>query len=84
MRACDIRSEADLVSYLTDCTLATVSSMSMKKSRPVGEYQRQISIAQLAINKGVQMGVRFDSRAADVISAGGSVSEWANQYELSK
>lgn len=84
MRACDIRSESDLISYLADCTLATVSSMGMKKSRPVGEYERQISIAQFAIDKGVQMGVRFDSRAADVIAGGGSVSNWAKLYEVPK
>lgn len=84
MRACDIRSESDLISYLADCTLATVSSMAMKKSRPVGEYDRQISIAQFEIDKGVEMGVSFDSRAADVIEDGGSVSQWAKRYEVAK
>lgn len=39
-------SPLDMIAYLTDCTLATVVDMSMKKRVPKYEYERQIAIAQ--------------------------------------
>jgi hypothetical protein len=82
MMRSDIRSAGDLVAYLTDCTLATVADLSMKKSASKSETRRQISIAQTAINKGLQLGVSFDrTRAAEVISKhGGDCNEWAETY----
>lgn len=39
-------SRVDMIAYMTDCTLATVADMAMKKKVPKYEFQRQISIAQ--------------------------------------
>ena len=50
MRECDVRSTGDALAYITDCTLATVCDMACKKSRPKHEFQRQINIAQKAVN----------------------------------
>ena len=69
--------------YLTDCTLATVASMALKKSRPKTEYERQISIAQVAVNWMRSQGYpSFNTRAEEVITCyNGSVADWAAQYE---
>lgn len=78
-----IRTAEEAFAYMTDCTLATVSSLAMKKSRSKGEYERQILIAQTGVDL-----MRFggfgshDTRAAEIISDfGGSVKSWAQQYE---
>lgn len=68
------------LAYITDCTLATVCDMAMKKKRPKHEFERQMSIAQTAINWMVEMGVDTSTtRAADVIEAG-SVKQWAERF----
>lgn len=36
----------DAVQYAAECTLATVDDFCMKKTIPVGEFKRQVSIAQ--------------------------------------
>lgn len=46
MRECDVRTPEMALAYITDCTLATVASMAMLKSRKKGEFERQINIAQ--------------------------------------
>jgi len=46
----NVRTPEQALSYITDCTLATVSSMAMRKIRGKHEYERQISIAQKAVN----------------------------------
>lgn len=78
----DIRTPEDALTYMTDCTLATVTSMAMKKRRPKGEFERQISIAQTGVTLMQEFGIDLEStRAADAVRAGG-VSEWAKQYLL--
>lgn len=68
--------------YLVDCTLATVSSMAMRKRRPKGEYERQIAIAQTGVDWMRAMKIDPDSsRAADIIEANITVAQWAQQYE---
>lgn len=48
--------------------------------RPKHEFERQMSIAQTAINWMVQMGIDvYTTRAAEVVAAGG-VNEWARRY----
>lgn len=75
-----VRTPADALAYITDCTLATVCDMAGKKSRPKHEFERQMSIAQTAINWMVQMGIDvYTTRAAEVVAAGG-VNEWARRY----
>jgi hypothetical protein len=78
-----VRTVEEAFAYLTDCTLATVESMALRRSRPKGEYQRQISIAQAAVDWMVLQGYpSFDTRAKEVIGCyDGSVADWAAQYE---
>ena len=77
MFRCNVRTPADALVYLTDCTLATVSEMASKKSRPKGEFKRQMEIAQISINWMLDMGIDVgNTRARDVMLAG-SVEKWA-------
>jgi lipid-binding SYLF domain-containing protein len=78
----EVRDSAALVAYLTDCTLATVCGLSMKKSASKSETERQIAIAQFAINRGLDCGVSFKgTRAQQVIDRhAGNVQEWADTY----
>lgn len=81
MRKYEVITPADALAYLTDCTLATVSEMAMKKSRPKGEYARQKAIAQTAVDWMIRMNVDcIATRAEDVIEAG-DVDAWAAQFE---
>ena len=52
-----IRSPEDALAYLTDCCLATVSSLSMKRSRGKADYERHISIAQTAVDQLISFGI---------------------------
>ena len=72
----------NLVLYLVDCTLGTVSSMAMKKSRPKHEYERQISIAQVCIDKMQEMGIDPACTRANQIMVKMTVEEWAKRYEV--
>lgn len=75
-----VRTPADALVYVTDCTLATVYNMATKKTRSTGEFERQINIAQTAINWMLEMGVDFSgTRMVDVIKAG-DVATWAAKY----
>ncbi len=83
MRKESVRTEAEALVYLVDCTLATVCDMAMKKSRPVYQYKRHISIAQTGVTWITQMGIDpSGTRSADVIrDYAGSVQEWAAKFE---
>ena len=78
MMKSQVHTPADALAYLTDCTLATVCRMAMRKSRPKGEYERQIAIAEAGVQWMIEMGVPRDtySRAAEVEKFG-SVAAWA-------
>lgn len=81
MRKCDVRSPEEALAYITDCNLATVSSMAMLKSRKKGEFERQISIAQAACDWMRSMNIDVSTtRAKDVSEYGGSVKEWVQPY----
>jgi hypothetical protein len=77
-----IASTEQALSYLTDCTLATVCDMAMKKSAPKGELKRQISMAQTAIDSMRRFSVDFSGTRADDICSkfNGSVAAWAESY----
>lgn len=77
-----VRSAQDALAFITDCNLATVVHMATLKSRPVGEYRRQISIAQLGIDWMETFGVEFEenSRALEATRYGG-VAQWAKIFE---
>lgn len=68
--------------WLTDCTLATVSKLTMTKSASKSELRRQTAMAQEAINWMDRFGVDYSgTRAADVKALGGSVEKWAEQFK---
>lgn len=62
MRYDQISSPEQGLEYIVSCTLATVESLALKKSRPKGEYQRQIGIAQ----KGVDLLKKFNVDLQDL------------------
>lgn len=84
MRDCNVRSTDEALAYLTNCTLATVSSLAMKKSRSESEYKRQISIAQKACDWMHCFDV-FDAgnRAHEIIGIC-TVQEWADKWDVKK
>jgi len=80
MRKCDVRSPEDALVYITDCCLATVSRMAMKKSRPKGEFTRQISIAQQACDWMQYMGIDPKGTRAEDIIGRRTVHEWTKPF----
>lgn len=82
MRKDEVRTPAQALAYIADCTLATVEGMAMAKSRRKGEYMRQISIAQTAVDWMFLMDVDVSgTRAADVANHRGKVEAWAKSME---
>ena len=82
MMRSQVRTPADALAYMTDCALATVCRMAMRKSRAAGEYQRQIAIAEAGVRWMIEMDIprTENSRAADVEKIG-SVAAWAKGYD---
>lgn len=78
----EVTNEGAALVYLTDCTLATVSSLAAKKSRGKLEFERQIGIAQSGIGWIVGMGVPFKgTRVEDVVNDHNNcVRKWAAGY----
>ena len=82
MMKSQVHTPADALAYLTDCTLATVCRMAMRKSRAAGEYQRQIAIAEAGVRWMIEMGVpRNETSRAESVEKIGSVAAWAKGYE---
>lgn len=77
-----VRSANDALAYVTDCTLATVADRCMKKSAAKQETNRQISIAQTAIDWMISFNVDFsETRAREVVERfDGKVALWADSY----
>lgn len=77
-----VRTPEQALLYLADCTLATVSSMAMKKSRSKSEFERQINIAQSAVDwiRDFNIEIEIGSRAHEIISNKISVKQWADKY----
>ena len=73
----------DALVYLTDCTLATVDDLAMRKRPPVREYRRQKNIAQFGIDWIQKMAnIPTSSRVKDVIDEfSGSVEAYAESIE---
>ena len=80
-----IHTPEQALAYLIDCTLATVSSMAMKKKRAKYEYERQISLAQTGVDWLVSMKIDpSGTRAQDIIEKKQTVAQWAAEYEFVK
>ena len=77
----NVKTAADALLYITDCTLATVCDMAQKKSRQKHEYARQKAIAQQAIDWMKRMGISPNGTRAYDVSLVGSVEKWASWYE---
>lgn len=71
----------EALAYIADCTLATVCDMACKKSRRKHEYERQISIAQVAIDAMKRFGVSYSGTRAMEVDEHGSVQAWAKFWE---
>ena len=67
--------------WLLDCTLATVEMLAMRKNPPVGEYSRQIGMAQTAMECLIREGKDLSIiRAGEIVEKHNrSVEVWANQ-----
>lgn len=77
-----VKTSDDALIYLTDCNLATVADMAMKKSKSKHEFQRQISIAQTAIDWVLKFGINVEkgTRVYDIISSPDqSVETWSKK-----
>lgn len=77
----EVRNEKDALVYIADCTLATVGHMAYLKSKSKSEFERQIAIAQFAIDwiQVFKEDKHLKGRIGEVlIKCGGSVQEWAN------
>lgn len=75
-----VRDPGQALVYITDCMLATVCSLAMKKSRSKGEFERQKGIAQTAVNWMIDMKVDFSGTRATEVVAAGDVEAWAARY----
>lgn len=76
----EVRTVEKALAYITDCTLGTVVDMAARKRRPKREFERQMRIAQTAIDWIVAMGVDASTtRVEDVLDAG-NVRAWAERY----
>lgn len=72
----------EAVIYMTECTLATVEMMAMKKSTPKGEFNRQVNIAQSGVDFIMSRAMKADNRVADVINRHkGKVSGWSSEIK---
>ena len=80
MRDYRVSNAAQALIYITDCTLATVATMAMLKSKSKYEFERQIAIAQKACDWIKEFGIDPQgTRAADIIGKQ-TVEQWANQF----
>lgn len=80
-----LKNEGDALCYMTECTLATIADMAMKKSPPAREYARQISIAQKGIDAIALFGIHINSRefarVSKISSIDYTVEDWAKEIE---
>lgn len=78
-----VRTPEQALLYLADCTLATVADMAIKKSKSKQEFQRQIAIAQSAVDwiKDFNVEVKVYSRVHDVLALPDQkVETWSKSY----
>ena len=81
MNRWDVRTPADALVYITDCTLATVCDMAGKKSRLKYEYARQKAIASQAIAWMDFMHIGYRGTRAEDVAQAGSVDAYAARFE---
>jgi len=69
----------DAVAYLTECTLATVEWLSMRKKPPAHEYNRQIAIADIGLDFCKTFCTKHSGRIKTLLDRNLSVPEWAQE-----
>lgn len=73
----NVSSEVEALVYLTDCTLATVEGLALKKSASKNEFLRQCSMAQFGVSWIKRSGYPVASgRVKEVIDNSGSIKIW--------
>ena len=75
-----VTNEGLALAYITDCNLATICDMACKKYRPKYEFERQISIAQSAIDWMDSFKIDYSNTRAIDVARFGSVKNWAQQF----
>lgn len=75
-----IRTDLDALYYMTECTLATVAGLFMRKSASKAERERHVSIAQTGYDWLLRAGYTPRGRLREVEVHGGSVQRWATQF----
>lgn len=79
-----LKTTDEALCFLTECTLATVASLAMKKSKSKSEFARQISIAQKGIDfiKQFNCMIEVESRVYTVITYyDGSVENYSKKFQ---
>jgi len=79
-----IRTLDEALEYMTECTLATVSDLAMKKSRSNSEFKRQKLIAQTGINLIKKLGVSpypYSRVYKVLLMFDNTVESWAALYD---
>jgi hypothetical protein len=85
MRDFDVRTPEQALLYITDCQLATVDTLAMKKSRGEADYARQKSIAQKACNWIKEFKINpAGTRVEGVFNCKGSVEEYILKFDVKK
>lgn len=77
-----VYSIAEAISYITDCTLATVSDLASKKVIAQGALHRQISIAGVAILCMAEFGIDGSKTRVDDVKKHGNVEMWAETFKI--
>jgi hypothetical protein len=81
MLATSVKTPEEALAYMLDCTLATVETLAMKKSRTKSEFNRHMSIAQQCLDWAHSMNVDYShTRGSEVDKFNRSVADWARQY----
>jgi hypothetical protein len=82
MRKDQIRGSQDAMVYIVDCTLATVETMALCKSRSKSEYQRQAAIAQIGVDWLLLDKVPIEGTRIASVKEFGSVQKWADSFAV--
>lgn len=77
MREAEVQTPDEALIYVIDCTLATVSKLSLLKNPPKNELKRQIGIAQKGINFMSRFDIDYSGTRAEEIT--GTVQEWSDE-----
>lgn len=78
MRLENVTTASDALIYLSECNLATVEGLSLKKSKLKTSYARHIEIAQISIDFLSKIGINADSSRVSDVKKAGSVQKLAD------